>query len=90
MVQLNIFWYMFRQNKYNNQDKSDETKSLSTDVEFVECMNINVISPSSKLWTNIQIIIFNLKNHVILYVEIDILLVIFVTYFYRFNFLKYK
>ena len=73
MVQLNIFWYMFRQNKYNNQDKSDETKSLSTDVEFVECININVISPSSKLWTNIQSSIFNFKNHINFYVDVDIL-----------------
>ena len=40
---------MFRQNKYNNQDKSDETKFLSTDVEFVECIDKNIISPSSKL-----------------------------------------
>ena len=40
---------MFRQNKYNNQDKSDKTKISSTGVELVECNNKNVISPSSKL-----------------------------------------
>ena len=37
---------MFRQNKYDIQAESEETKLLSTDVEFV---NKNVISPSSKL-----------------------------------------
>ena len=49
MVQLNIYWYMFRQNKYNNQDKSDETKFSSTDVEFVECFDKSIISLSSEL-----------------------------------------
>ena len=43
---------MFRQNKYNSQDKTDETKFSSTDVELVECNDKNVISPSSKLKTN--------------------------------------
>ena len=47
-----VFWYMFRQNKYNNQVKSDETKFSSTDVAFVDCIDKNVISPSSKLWKN--------------------------------------
>ena len=84
---------MFRQNKYNNQDKSDKTKFSSTGVELVECNNKNVISPSSKLWTNIQRFIFNLKkpyNFVSWNRYSYVLLVIFVTYFNRYNFLKYK
>ena len=40
---------MFRQNKNKKQDNSDETNFLSIDVEFVDCINKNVISPSSKL-----------------------------------------
>ena len=40
---------MCRQNKYNVQDKTDKTKFSSTDVEFVDCIDKNVISQSSKL-----------------------------------------
>ena len=43
---------MFRQNKYNNQDKPHEMKSLSTDVESVDCIDKNVNSPSSRLLRN--------------------------------------
>ena len=39
---------MFRQNNYNNQDKSDETKFLSTDVEIVEFIDKSFVSPGSK------------------------------------------
>ena len=40
---------MFRQKKYNNPNKTDETKFFSTDFKFVECFYKNVTSPSSKL-----------------------------------------
>ena len=46
---------------YNNQDKSDETKLLSTDV-VVHCIDKNVISASSKLWELNKIWICTNKN----------------------------
>ena len=41
--------YIFSENKYNNQVKSDKTELLSTNVEFVDIFDKPVVSSNSKL-----------------------------------------